>query len=262
MTRKAWEPGAVQWIEQHLHLESPEALEQFNAEARRQGWAQRTRYALSTRMTKMRREQGLMKWNSTAWEPEAREWLEGAVGMYSFREVYRQFCCVAGRKKWKKRSKAAVARQLREMGYSVRAVYDNVSAFELANNVGLHRSAVLSWIRRGLPAKRVGQLWAIALDDAADWLFDNPRTAQSCSVEGLEWLMGADRAQEVRAKHWTYERSRTVINLDTSEVYDSDADATRAIGASRGSVRRAISEGHRCGGYWWAYLEDRKEASA
>ena len=44
--------------------------------------------------------------------------------------------------------------------------------------------------------------------------------------------------------------------IETGEIFDSEAEASRSMGFSSNAVNHAIHRGHRSGGYNWEYVED------
>lgn len=51
-------------------------------------------------------------------------------------------------------------------------------------------------------------------------------------------------------------KRRKVMNLDTKEVYESGSGACTKLGLSKGMIKSAIADGHKAGGYRWAYCDE------
>lgn len=79
---------------------------------------------------------------------------------------------------------------------------------------------------------------------------DFPRTWTEEMIEHCHYLI-------VRRKKWSRIGHKAPVRcIETGEIFDSAAKASRSMGFSGNAVNHSIHRGHRAGGYHWEYVEE------
>jgi hypothetical protein len=138
------------------------------------------------------------------------------------------------RREWKMNSPGAYSRALKD---------------KLMNKCCNHMSASKTARKWNLETCKVDALkyktrkeWNIKSSGAYGKAFDNGWIELCCSHMKLDLHVG---------------RNKRTINLDTGEIFESATLAEESNNLNKGRIIAAIGRKHKCGGYYWAYCNEK-----
>ena len=194
------------------------------------------------------------------WTPDEEMALEMLSGTIPFTELCKRMRTLARRRGWPVRTNRAIRVRMDRRGISQRCEEDNLTAAELARQLGINVKRVHIWIRLGLPSRKISRsISAIRLSDLKAFLLAHPEQIDGIAVCELGMVLGHEVASRIQERSLSAKprrkRTRPVRCLDTGETFPSVREAGRVHYLSYSTIQDAIRRDGRAGGYKWNYLD-------
>jgi hypothetical protein len=161
--------------------------------------------------------------------------------------------------KWQKklnlpiRSAAAIRRKVYLLGRDSQLQEDRLSKVQLAKILGVSTARVTTWIKAGLPytQRYRNREVLVMVEDFEAWAKKNLIYLHSIEPFRLSYFLSDKLVAIIPQKSPFRHPIRCV---DNQQVFDTIADAAKAIGVDKTTLTRAVKSNKPCKGYQWQLI--------
>jgi len=181
---------------------------------------------------------------SPYWTQEEIDYLESLIGNYPFRQVVSRYQSMAKRMGWAYRSFNAIKIKVSRKIGCRKAIDKNFTYHVLADILGYNRHRVRDWVRTGkLEVAWVGYLTKVTTKSLKAFVQEYPELLSEADTQGLIFLFGESKADELKALPGTTTFSKKVYCKKTGIIYPSIRAAAKANYMNKATVTRRAQKG-------------------
>ncbi len=187
---------------------------------------------------------------SPRWQKSELRYLDRILHSNSFLQIVEKMQIWQQNHQSPIRSTDAIRQKAYKLGRKSEFQEDYLSKAQLARILAVPIHRVQLWIVRGLPKsqKYKNREVSIAIDDFHLWARSHPDYLYGIDRDRLNYFLPDKTIAAIPTKSPFRRRVRC---LDNDRVFDTIAQAARAIGVNKATLTRAITAKQRCGGYRW-----------
>jgi len=235
----------------------PELTAAYNRWAMANGLKTYTKNALYRRAQK----HGVTRKMGAKWSEAEHEFLIGLLGEFPIPMAVQRYNQWATRNGFQWRTQSALRHRAHELGYSATSTGEWVTAHSVEKMLGIGKGVVSKWVARGwLPGavtykgERKFRLNYVPRTDLQILAKHRPQVFAGIEEARLVMVL-SDEA--LAAAVVAYEgprmkgRDRPVVRVDDGKRFPSVQAAANAVYVTASTLKGALREGHRAGGYQW-----------